>query len=160
MVIDKVAIGKEGGIDKGDEYEIIVKAKCNVCNVELDKSNALLQPTIDFIVASHSAANASKLEEWERELKPCEHIVTLAQNPMPNFQPINPAKIKCDECELTSNLWFCLTCGHMGCGRKAHDGTGGNNHGVDHEKDSKHPVVVKMGTITPEGKACTSFNNH
>jgi len=160
MVIDKVAIGKEGGIDKGDEYDIIVSVKCNLCNVELDKTNALLQSVIDFIVASHSAANASKLEEWERRLKVCEHILTLAQNPMPNFQPINPAKIKCDECELTNNLWFCLTCGHMGCGRKAHDGTGGNNHGVDHEKNSKHPVVVKMGTITPEGKACTSFNNH
>lgn len=156
MVISKVAIGKAGGIDNPDEYEVVTKARCNLCNVELDKANPLLQPVIDFVVASHSAANATKLAEWEREYKACEHVLTLAQDPMPNFKPINPAKIKCDECELTNNLWFCLTCGHMGCGRSAFDGTGGNNHGLDHEKTTKHPVVVKMGTITPEGKACMS----
>lgn len=59
----------------------------------------------------------------------------------------------CNECDLSTNLWLCLHCGHLGCGRKYYDGSGGNNHAVDHGKDKGHPVVVKMGTITPEGGA-------
>jgi len=59
----------------------------------------------------------------------------------------------CGECELRSNLWLCLTCGHLGCGRKNYDGSGGNNHGLDHFKATGHGVNVKIGTITPEGKA-------
>jgi len=39
---------------------------------------------------------------------------------------------KCMDCELNSNLWLCLICGNLGCGRKYYDGSGGNNHAVDH----------------------------
>ena len=46
-----------------------------------------------------------------------------------------------------------MTCGHLGCGRKYYDGTGGNNHGVDHWDQTKHSVALKLGTITPEGSA-------
>ena len=45
---------------------------------------------------------------------------------------INKNLSKCSDCELSTNLWLCLTCGNVGCGRKYHDGTGGNNHGIDH----------------------------
>jgi len=30
---------------------------------------------------------------------------------------------------------------------------GGNNHAIEHSKGLNHPVVVKLGTITPEGNA-------
>ncbi len=48
---------------------------------------------------------------------------------------------------------MCLTCGKVSCGRKQFDGTGGNNHGVAHYAQTQHPLVVKLGTISPEGKA-------
>jgi ubiquitin carboxyl-terminal hydrolase 5/13 len=47
-----------------------------------------------------------------------------------------------------------MACGHLGCGRKNWDGSGGNNHAVDHYQSHNHPVVCKLGTITPEGNAC------
>lgn len=50
-----------------------------------------------------------------------------------------------------------MTCGHLGCGRKNWDGTGGNNHAIDHFESHKHPLVCKLGTITPEGTACKNF---
>lgn len=59
----------------------------------------------------------------------------------------------CEECDLKTGLWLCLTCGHLGCARKNYDGSGGNNHGLDHFKATGHGVNVKMGTITPEGNA-------
>ena len=60
---------------------------------------------------------------------------------------------KCGQCDLKSNLWLCIVCGHLGCGRKYYDGTGGNNHGVEHWEQSGHGVALKLGTITPEGGA-------
>ena len=60
---------------------------------------------------------------------------------------------KCGECGLSNSLWLCLTCGHVGCARKNYDGSGGNNHGIEHYEITKHPLVVKSGTITAEGKA-------
>lgn len=48
---------------------------------------------------------------------------------------------------------MCLTCGNTGCGRSNYDGTGGNGHGVNHYETTGHPLVVKLGTITPEGDA-------
>jgi ubiquitin carboxyl-terminal hydrolase 5/13 len=41
---------------------------------------------------------------------------------------------KCGDCEIDKNLWLCMHCGNVGCGRKYFDGTGANNHGVDHYK--------------------------
>ena len=60
---------------------------------------------------------------------------------------------KCGECELKNNLWLCLACGHLACGRKNYDGTGGNGHALEHFKSTNHSLVCKMGTITPEGTA-------
>lgn len=68
----------------------------------------------------------------------------------------------CSQCTLSTNLWLCLTCGNTGCGRKYYDGTGGNNHGVEHYEQTNHPVAVKLGTVTAEGEAslyCYSCNN-
>ena len=59
----------------------------------------------------------------------------------------------CASCELTSNLWLCLTCGALGCGRAQYGGTGGNGHALTHFNATKHPACVKLGTITPEGGA-------
>lgn len=57
---------------------------------------------------------------------------------------------KCNDCELSTNLWMCLTCGNMACGRKYFDGTGGNNHAIDHFNTTKHPVSVKIGTLSSD----------
>ena len=46
-----------------------------------------------------------------------------------------------------------LTDGAINCGRKFFDGSGGNNHAVDHYAEFKYPLAVKLGTITPDGKA-------
>ena len=60
---------------------------------------------------------------------------------------------KCNNCELNENLWLCLVCGNLGCGRKQFGGVGGNGHGMNHFEETGHQVCVKTGTITPEGTA-------
>lgn len=50
---------------------------------------------------------------------------------------------------------MCLTCGSLNCGRKQWGPTAppGNGHAISHYESTMHPIAVKMGTITPEGKA-------
>ncbi len=155
VTISKVAVGKAGGVDHAvEEYNIVTRAHCYACQKDLDSTNPLLAPLIASIIASHSAIEASKIDEWEHEYKPCKHTLGLVQ--LKDIKPLGPAELShCHDCSLSSNMWFCLTCGHLGCGRKGYEGSGGNNHAIDHNKNTGHPVVVKMGTITPDGKACT-----
>ena len=109
----------------------------------------------------------SNIVAWELEIRPCEHVLTL--NQVDPYRIASGCKIKkfkqffniikkalahCLKCDLSSNLWLCLACGKLACGRKNYDGTGGNGHALEHSKESKHPMAVKLGTITPEGQAC------
>ena len=56
-------------------------------------------------------------------------------------------------CDLKENLWLCLQCGNLGCGRAQFGGVGGNGHGVKHTDLTMHTIAVKLGSITPEGTA-------
>ena len=59
----------------------------------------------------------------------------------------------CAKCDLSNNLWLCMSCGALGCGRANWDGTGGKGHAMEHRNATGHNIVVKMGTITPDGNA-------
>lgn len=108
---------------------------------------------IDAVIHATSANKQEDISIWEGDkVKPSKYAETLVQ--------INPDNIKipkegwvCKQCDITDNLWMCLTCGNIGCGRRYYDGSGGNNHGSDHYEATGHPLAVKLGTITPEGKA-------
>ena len=56
-------------------------------------------------------------------------------------------------CDLKENLWLCLQCGNLGCGRSQYRGITGNSHGLAHTELTSHAVAVKLGSITPEGTA-------
>ena len=64
-----------------------------------------------------------------------------------------PVPSQCTYCDLTSNLWLCLTCGLANCGRQQFGGIGGNGHALKHYQETGHGMGVKLGTITPEGTA-------
>ncbi len=87
------------------------------------------------------------------DLQPCEHTLTMSQ--VGAKKVVSKLLMKCSECELSSNLWLCLACGNLSCGRKYHDGTGGNGHALQHWQENKrHDISVKTGTISAEGTAC------
>ena len=64
----------------------------------------------------------------------------------------NPASWKCEKSGATDNLWLNLSDGFIGGGRKNWDGSGGSNGALDHfqETGEKHPLTVKLGTITAD----------
>lgn len=120
---------------------------------------------------SLSSARQSEVKSWEEDITPCEHTLLLEQFatgsiPAEGIQSyfgfyMNYSCVlglaHCVSCELTSNLWLCLTCGALGCGRSQYGGTGGNGHALAHFNETQHPVCVKLGTITPEGEAGACF---
>ena len=79
------------------------------------------------------------------------HAANLKQ--LDNGKKIPPNGWKCEKCDLTQNLWLNLTDGSIFCGRKFYDGTGGNDHAVEHYRATGYSLAVKLGTITKEGKA-------
>ncbi len=148
--ITKLAIGKPGGADfTGDDWEQILEVTCLECNKALDyeKDNEI-KSLVTSVLNASSENEKEDIKAWEEEIYPCEHTLTLVQNE--GIKIAEKSIAKCNDCDLSSNLWLCLTCGNLSCGRKE---TGGNQHAIEHFKKTKHPLVVKTGTITPDGEA-------
>ena len=79
----------------------------------------------------------------------CRYAESLVQ--VDNGKRIPPSGWKCERCDLTTNLWLNLSDGAILCGRRFFDGSGGNNHAVEYYNETKYPLAVKLGTITPNG---------
>lgn len=109
-----------------------------------------MQTVIDGIMASNSSSRQSEIKAWEEDLTPCEHTLCLVQEPL-SSSPVSSKGSHCSSCELTENLWLCLTCGNLSCGRAQFGGGGGNGHALAHYEATGHGVALKLGTITPEG---------
>jgi len=102
-------------------------------------------------MSSLSSARQSEVKAWEEDLTACEHTLTLYQ---PEARPI-PAEglAHCSKCDLKENLWLCMTCGNLACGRSQFGGVNGNGHALLHFNETSHPTAAKLGTITAEGTA-------
>ncbi|KAI5149974.1 ubiquitin carboxyl-terminal hydrolase 5/13 [Enteropsectra breve] len=55
---------------------------------------------------------------------------------------------KCGECGMTDNLWICLDCGYVGCGRLQY-GMKGNGHAEDHCNSTReeHAQVAYISSL-------------
>ncbi|KAF8467893.1 ubiquitinyl hydrolase [Gautieria morchelliformis] len=152
--LKKLAIIEERDEDKYDHETIL---RCWSCDESDGKLLPELSNTSDVrrlttaIMQSMSSARQSEVKAWEEEITPCEHTLMLQQSPTGSIPASGLAH--CLKCDLKDNLWLCLTCGALGCGRQQYGGLGGNGHGLEHYTETAHPVSVKLGTITPEGNA-------
>ena len=144
--------------DKTPEYNFDTKVKCQKCAITLDKSVGNLQIIVDAVMDGMSMKKQAELKAWEEEtLQECNHTNDLKQ--IKKCEILKKGENHCKDCDLSENLWLCLTCGNLGCGRSQFGVGGGNSHGLAHFDVSRHPVAVKMGSITPEGTAGLSRDN-
>ncbi|KAI9021093.1 hypothetical protein DFJ74DRAFT_607161 [Hyaloraphidium curvatum] len=147
-------------------YDFVTEAKCLTCGIVVDKTHPNIAGTVTGVLSAMSAKKQSEVKAWEEETKECAHTRSLVQTsggkvlgPLTGAGTMRFASgltrppDHCNDCELKNNLWLCLTCGNVGCGRKQYDGSGGNGHGIAHFEATGHPVSCKLGTITPEGTA-------
>lgn len=138
-----------------DEVESdLFDTKCQLYCQQIDKSISLDEPKIPLKIAQVSEAiikatsneRKQEIKSWTQDIKPCAHALNLVQEPLPEFQ-----LQKCNSCDLKENLWICLHCGNIGCGREQFGGVPGNTHAVKHhEATPSHHIAVKLGSLAAD----------
>jgi ubiquitin carboxyl-terminal hydrolase 5/13 len=147
--VTKLSIAAE---TETDRYDTTTHVKCYECGIDdVDKSTGKLPALVDAVLKANTFAKQEEVKAWEQELTACEHTLCLEQDAARQIESQNLGH--CSECELNQNLWLCLTCGNLGCGRQQFGGVGGNSHGVGHTQTTGHPVAVKLGSLTADGTA-------
>ncbi|KAK9369786.1 hypothetical protein V1509DRAFT_619108 [Lipomyces kononenkoae] len=140
------------GETEEDKYETKTVVKCLACDgLQLDKTIPGIAEVVNGVLSALSSTKQSEVKAWEEEILPCEHTLFLEQDEAKVLADQDLAH--CSQCDLKENLWLCLKCGNLGCGRQQFGGGGGNGHGLVHFEQTLHPVSVKLGSITPDGTA-------
>lgn len=164
----KLAIGVEGGFQTDDKKftfeehnSVVVLPDWKIFPLPDPDLPQLVQMSVTGILAAEDAWKAAEAAAmagtWEGEKRiVSKHAENLLQ--LDNGRKIPPTGWKCEKCDLTSNLWLNLTDGSILCGRRFFDGSGGNNHALDAYAQTKYPLAVKLGTITPDGADVFSYD--
>ncbi|KAM4704381.1 ubiquitin carboxyl-terminal hydrolase 5-like [Rhinophrynus dorsalis] len=158
----RLAIGMEGGFDMSDEQceceeSVTLVILPEFLEIQRDELNELpemvrdrVSSAIDAILSADSASRKQEIQAWDGEVRQVsKHAFNLQQ--LEGLPRIPPCGWKCSVCDLRENLWLNLTDGSILCGRRYFDGSGGNNHAVQHYRETGYPLAVKLGTITPDG---------
>lgn len=147
--MSKLAIAAE---TETDRYDVTTRVDCYECQIEgVDASQGKLASVVDGVMKANTFAKQEEVKAWEQEMTACEHTLCLEQEVPRSIQ--SQALGHCAQCDLKENLWLCLTCGNLGCGRAQYGGVGGNSHALAHTDQAHHPVAVKLGSLTADGTA-------
>lgn len=68
---------------------------------------------------------------WDGETRQVSRFAESLEQ-LNNGVRVPPHGWQCSKCDKTDNLWMNLSDGTVLCGRKFFDGTGGNNHALEH----------------------------
>lgn len=105
------------------------------------------------ILATNSASTNDEIKAWEQQIFPCEHSVDI-QTETSGFVGLS----QCAYCDLKENLWLCLTCGSVGCGREQYGSSlKGNSHALEHFNVTGHAVAVKLGSLSVDEDSCDCY---
>ncbi|XP_077353111.1 BRCA1-associated protein isoform X1 [Festucalex cinctus] len=104
--------------------ELTELPKCTVCLERMDESvNGILTT-----LCNHSF-HSQCLQRWEDASCP---VCRYCQTPEPVEEN------KCFECGVQENLWICLICGHIGCGRYI------SRHAYKHFEETQHTYAMQL----------------
>ncbi|KAE8156462.1 hypothetical protein BDV40DRAFT_281131 [Aspergillus tamarii] len=147
--ISKLAIAAETDEDR---YDTTTRVICYSCGKdEIDETSDGLAMTIDGVLNAMSFSKREEVKAWEQEFVPCEHTLCLNQHDSRHIGSKDLSQ--CSMCDMKENLWLCLECGNLGCGRSQFGGIGGNSHALAHADLTCHAIAVKLGSITADGSA-------
>ncbi|KAM7250829.1 hypothetical protein ACFE04_022712 [Oxalis oulophora] len=149
-----LAIGLEGGFDNNEpEYDethnIVVLPEYITFPFPSVQLPEKIRMTVDTILRADGAERKEQVAVWTADKK----ITSAFAENLPqidNGVTVPPSGWKCSKCDKRENLWLNLTDGMILCGRKNWDGTGGNDHAVEHFKETGYPLAVKLGTVTAD----------
>ncbi|KAI9900674.1 hypothetical protein N3K66_004936 [Trichothecium roseum] len=113
---------------------------CPVCLERMDETNGLMT-----IPCSH-VFHCSCLQNWRGAGCPVCRFTNSdqsdSQDPAnPTSKPFgSPVSNLCSVCDCTDDLWICLICGYVGCGRYK------GGHAKDHWKETAHSFALELET--------------
>jgi uncharacterized UBP type Zn finger protein len=85
-----------------------------------------VMPLFDTMIANDLKDNVKKCNHFTRAIRLTRTLKGLGKN----------KSFICRNCKTEDDLWICLYCAHVGCGRYS------NQHACDHyEKDKKHHCI-------------------
>lgn len=157
-----LAIGVDGGFNsKEQEYETTYNIVILPDFVELPFPNVQLPEkvrlAVDGVLAAVGAERKEQVAAWTAEKKRVSAFACNLQQ-LENGVQVPPTGWKCVKCDKVDNLWLNLTDGMILCGRRNWDGSGGNNHAMEHYQETKFPLAVKLGTITGDLEAADVYS--
>lgn len=121
-------------------------------SVLLEEAPEPARKLAQLILDSNSASTNDEIKTWEQEIFPCEHSSNL------NPAPANADLSHCASCDLAENLWVCLTCAAVGCGREQFGSAlKGNSHALTHFETTGHAVAVKLGSLSADEDSCDCY---
>ncbi|CAR22106.1 ubiquitin-specific protease UBP14 [Lachancea thermotolerans CBS 6340] len=130
-----------------DTYESLwwlTKGAVIIADYRTQGLNSSVTTKVTEILNARSSNFQNMTQAWQLEVKPCVHVENLE---VPNDNPQTVAN-RCTDCKLGSNLWMCLHCGNVGCGRQQ-VGIEGHSHALKHfESNPGHPLAVKLGSLS------------
>lgn len=134
-----------------DIYDFIYTIYSNLSDdsIPLEDAPQNIQLLTQEILATNSSNRQDEIKTWEQEIQPCEHSVSIQPVQTLTTGESKPVLDQCLECSLKENLWICLHCGIIGCGRQQYGSTlQGNSHMLAHyEAHPTHPVAIKLGSL-------------
>ncbi len=113
---------------------------CPVCLERMDETNGLMT-----IPCSH-VFHCTCLESWKGAGCPVCRFTSATHNSAsdpanPRSQPFGShVSNLCSVCDCTDDLWICLICGYVGCGRYK------GGHAKDHWKETAHCFALELET--------------
>lgn len=121
-------------------------------SVPLEESPEPAKRLAQQILTSNSANTNDEIKTWEQQIFPCEHSSSVT--PTPATADLS----HCASCDLAENLWVCLTCATVGCGREQFGSAlKGNSHALSHFESSGHAVAVKLGSLSSDEDSCDCY---
>ena len=109
---------------------------CPVCLERMDETTGLLT-----ILCQH-VFHCDCLQKWRGSGCPvCRHIQPTRSTSLPFGITIANRDINlCHTCDCAEDLWICLICGNVGCGRYK------GGHAKEHWKETAHPYALEIET--------------
>ena len=99
-------------------------------------------------MALPSPSNQSSI--YDQLASSCEHVIEVLTGQPHTQQSRDSCFSSCASCDISNNLWLCLSCGHVGCGRaQAYGEMSGNGHALAHyNSNCDHCVALKLTSLS------------